>query len=299
MNNKRQPVLEQIKTKTCSRTILMMISAVTVVTVISIGLSLGRITEAEAGATTTATTLADTTSTPVVSPTPTTSTTNTTIKKTTPTTQKKAVKPVTPITTVPPKPKIVVVKFRRNLSMGSRGDDVTYLQRKLTELGYLPGSIKGRFNSHTRHAVIAFQKVNGLKRDGIVRKATYELLAKPKAVPVRYTSGNHVEINKKMQVLIIVRDGKAKYIASTSTGSKKHTTPSVSSAVDWKAGARYVSKKYNGIMNWPSFFYGGVAVHGYASVPPYPASHGCARVPVDDAKFISNNMPKGSMVYVY
>jgi peptidoglycan hydrolase-like protein with peptidoglycan-binding domain len=195
--------------------------------------------------------------------------------------------------------KVAPVKFRRNLSAGSRGDDVLYLQRRLTELGYLPGAVKGKFTTHTRHAVIAFQKVNGLKRDGVVRKATYALLSNPKVAPVRYPKGDHVEINKSLQVLIVVRNGMPKYIVSTSTGGKKHTTPSVSSAVDWKAGAKYVSKKYNGIMNWPSFFYGGVAVHGYASVPPYPASHGCARIPVDDAKFIYNNMPKGSMVYVY
>ena len=28
----------------------------------------------------------------------------------------------------------------------------------------------------------------------------------------------------------------------------------------------------------PRYFNGGIAVHGYGSVPPYPASHGCVRV---------------------
>lgn len=210
----------------------------------------------------------------------------------TPTAQKPAVK-------VPPRPAITPVIFRRTLSVGSRGDDVLYLQRKLTVLGYLPGSITGRFTSHTRHAVIAFQKVNGLKRDGVAGKNTYDLLSNPKMAAPRYPSGDHVEINKKLQVLLIVKNGKVKYIASTSTGGRGHTTPSVSSAVDWKSGPRYVSKKYGGIMVWPSFFYGGVAVHGYSSVPAYPASHGCARVPIADAKLIYNNMPKKSMVYVY
>lgn len=30
----------------------------------------------------------------------------------------------------------------------------------------------------------------------------------------------------------------------------------------------------------PKYFNGGIAVHGYSSVPPYPASHGCARVSI-------------------
>jgi lipoprotein-anchoring transpeptidase ErfK/SrfK len=33
-------------------------------------------------------------------------------------------------------------------------------------------------------------------------------------------------------------------------------------------------------MYFSSFFIGGFAIHGYSSVPPYPASHGCVRVPI-------------------
>jgi hypothetical protein len=33
-------------------------------------------------------------------------------------------------------------------------------------------------------------------------------------------------------------------------------------------------------MYYSSFFVGGFAIHGYASVPPYPASHGCVRIPL-------------------
>ena len=34
------------------------------------------------------------------------------------------------------------------------------------------------------------------------------------------------------------------------------------------------------LMYFSSFFIGGFAIHGYSSVPPYPASHGCVRVPI-------------------
>jgi len=33
-----------------------------------------------------------------------------------------------------------------------------------------------------------------------------------------------------------------------------------------------------------SYFDGGIAFHEYADVPPYPASHGCVRVPAPEAK---------------
>jgi len=34
-----------------------------------------------------------------------------------------------------------------------------------------------------------------------------------------------------------------------------------------------------GVLYKPMYFYGGYAIHGNPSVPPYPASHGCIRVP--------------------
>ena len=51
----------------------------------------------------------------------------------------------------------------------------------------------------------------------------------------------------------------------------------------------------------PRFFVGGVAVHGYRSVPNYPASHGCVRIsnPAMDMIWASNAMPMGSTVVVH
>ncbi|HEY3374894.1 MAG TPA: L,D-transpeptidase family protein [Candidatus Aquicultor sp.] len=182
--------------------------------------------------------------------------------------------------------------------MGSRGADVIRLQRRLTELGYNPGAINGRYNMHSCYAVVAFQKVNGLSRDGAAGKSTLRALSYPKIIKARY-KGDHVEVNKALQVLLIVRGGKVTKIFPVSTGRHGHTTPSVTARVYSKPGYQYRSKKYDGIMTWTSFFYSGVAVHGYPSVPTKPASHGCVRVPIVDCKYIYNNMPMGSLVYVY
>jgi len=34
------------------------------------------------------------------------------------------------------------------------------------------------------------------------------------------------------------------------------------------------------VMYYSNYFIGGFAIHGYVDVPPYPASHGCVRVPM-------------------
>ena len=53
-------------------------------------------------------------------------------------------------------------------------------------------------------------------------------------------------------------------------------------------------------MYFSTYFHGGYAVHGYASVPPtYPASHGCVRVPIPDALHIYNSVALGEDIFVY
>jgi hypothetical protein len=178
------------------------------------------------------------------------------------------------------------------------GEDVRYLQRRLTDLKYSPGAIDGYYSRQTYHAVVAFQKVNGLARDGVAGPKTLAALSKPKGIAARY-GGNHVEVNRNLQVLLVVKGGKVARIIACSTGKPGFSTPRVSASVYWKPGYRHWSRKYGGWMIWSSFFYGGVAVHGFSSVPAYPASHGCVRVPIPDSKYVYDNMPIKSRVYVY
>jgi lipoprotein-anchoring transpeptidase ErfK/SrfK len=48
-----------------------------------------------------------------------------------------------------------------------------------------------------------------------------------------------------------------------------------------------------------SFFNGGDAIHGYAEVPTYAASHGCLRVWIPDAAAIYGWVTVGTTVDVY
>ena len=62
------------------------------------------------------------------------------------------------------------------IKQGSKGNDVKEVQSRLKKWGYYNGSVDGVFGKQTRDAVIAFQKKNGLKADGVVGKATYQAL---------------------------------------------------------------------------------------------------------------------------
>jgi peptidoglycan hydrolase-like protein with peptidoglycan-binding domain len=71
------------------------------------------------------------------------------------------------------------------LTQGSEGDDVNTLQRRLTDIGCMTGTIDGLFGSQTQTAVETFQRVNGITADGIVGSATSLRLFDIGALPCR------------------------------------------------------------------------------------------------------------------
>ena len=58
------------------------------------------------------------------------------------------------------------------LRRGSKGDDVSAVQKRLKQWGYYDGAVDGIFGAATERAVKLFQKKNGLKVDGIIGSAT-------------------------------------------------------------------------------------------------------------------------------
>ena len=59
---------------------------------------------------------------------------------------------------------------------GSRGDEVTTIQEKLSRWGYYFGNVDGIYGLETQKAVKYFQEKNGLKVDGIAGKETLNAL---------------------------------------------------------------------------------------------------------------------------
>lgn len=69
------------------------------------------------------------------------------------------------------------------LTIGSTGDEVSQLQRRLTELGYYSGPISGYYGELTEEAVRKFQASTGLTVDGVVGPSTRSALQQPQPSP--------------------------------------------------------------------------------------------------------------------
>ena len=67
---------------------------------------------------------------------------------------------------------IAPAQAARVLEVGSRGSDVTKVQKRLIQWGYMDGTADGRYGEDTRNAVRKFQRNNGLTADGKVGAAT-------------------------------------------------------------------------------------------------------------------------------
>ena len=123
-------------------------------------------------------------------------------------------------------------------------------------------------------AVIAFQKLHGLPPHGCRRHALLGRAAACTGSAAARYPGDHVEVSKGRQVLFLVRDGKVALIVPVSTGATGNTPLG-----HWRVYSRVPG--FNALaMYYSSFFVGAFAIHGYHSVPPYPASHGCVRIPL-------------------
>ena len=181
-----------------------------------------------------------------------------------------------------------------SLSLGSKGAAVKRLEKRLRQLGYYIPSANKSYDVPTRDAVIAFNKIQRTARVGHVTEATWRALASPKRPKPRVGSpANHIEIDQTRQVVMFVRSGKVKWILHTSTGRNGYTHDGVYNV------HRKIAGYSPGRLYYPSYFDGLRAIHGWPSVPTYPASHGCARIPMWSAQWAHKMAPLGMQVRVY
>jgi hypothetical protein len=182
---------------------------------------------------------------------------------------------------------------------GYEGPFVSVLLARLRELGYVAPAPKNVFDSDAQQAVYAFQKAQRLERTGVADAAFWRRLARPAEVVPRYPfPSSHIEIDKQRQILMVVRGGRAVLISPVSTaGIAGYYTPVGRFAI-WRKVPGYDPSPL-GVLYKPMYFYGGYAIHGNPSVPPYPASHGCIRVPNFVADRLYESEPYGEAVIVY
>jgi N-acetylmuramoyl-L-alanine amidase len=178
-----------------------------------------------------------------------------------------------------------------SLGPGSQGPAVRELERRLADLRYALQRVDGSYDLDTAEAVYAFQRLHGLAPTGRTDAHLWRLLGSAATPSARYP-GSHIEVDKSRQVLLEVRNGLVVRVVHVSTGATGNTP----------LGRWQVYRKVPGfdwVLYYPMYFLRGFAIHGYPSVPPYPASHGCVRVPMWIARTLYDGHDHGTTVVVY
>jgi hypothetical protein len=168
-------------------------------------------------------------------------------------------------------------------------------KRAMAKMGYAAGG-SSCFNGRTGREVLAYRKVNGLARNEHAGKGLVKhVFAGRGGYRVRYpNAGEHAEVPLDKQVLVLTKGDKPFAIYPVSTG--KPSTPTITGHYSFYRR----EPGYNAEGMYYSFYWhGGYAVHGFASVPDYAASHGCVRTYIADQPRIYDQLEYGESIFVF
>jgi lipoprotein-anchoring transpeptidase ErfK/SrfK len=149
--------------------------------------------------------------------------------------------------------------------------------------------------------------VSDRKSAGTERESTVADPLGTRAEP-RETPFSHIEVNLSRQTLSVVDEsGKVSKVLPISSGSgKMFTSEGVTRRAVTPRGRFAAYRKIPGwrksplgLLYYPVYITGGIAIHGSPSVPRRPASHGCIRIPMSAAKAFYDSTPVGTVVLVY
>jgi len=181
-------------------------------------------------------------------------------------------------------------------------------EKLLSDLGYWVLKVDGVSDASTRHALIAFQKVEKRKRTGVLTEKELKALRSASRPTAKFTGQSHIEVDITRQVLFLVdENATVTHILPISSGNderyqqdgKWEVAHTPRGAFEVKRQIRGVRKAPLGNLYNPSYFYKGVAIHGSNSVPISPASHGCVRIPRFADKLFIEMVWIGMKVYVF
>jgi lipoprotein-anchoring transpeptidase ErfK/SrfK len=201
------------------------------------------------------------------------------------------------------------------LKVGSKGADVLALEKRLEQLMIDTGKVDGKFDWATWQGVVAFQKYWGLKRTGKVDNALRVEIQNSASLSGYIFSGpgTRLEVDKSKQLLFMYKNNRLWRVVAVSTGSgkkycdySKKAKKQICGTASTPVGRFKIQRRISGwresdlgrLYN-PLYFNGGIAFHGAPSVPAYPASHGCVRLPMNIAEWFPDEVANGTAVYVY
>jgi len=181
------------------------------------------------------------------------------------------------------------------------------VEQRLSEMGYWTGKVDGVFDSASRSALIAFQKYEGRPVTGRLTIADLEYIRASMGPGAKEPGYAHVEVDIDRQILLIVSAEGSVHVLPVSTGSGKEFVDEGETSIAYTPRGRFVvydktpgwEKGKFSAMYYSNYISGGVAIHGYATVPIQPASHGCIRIPLFAAPEVSKLLTLGTIVLVY
>jgi len=233
-----------------------------------------------------------------------------------------------PVPSPTPVPSPEPFTYSRKLDYGSSGSLVEKLQSRLLELGFYNAKVSGGYYEVTKKAVRDFQRHNGLEADGVAGRQTQELLFSSNALPVhaqprpsptpqpaRYTlmvdTANQIvrayTYDENGEYTVLVRE------MICSTGTSKNPTPLGTTIMPkkrarwgyfptWDSHAQYLTRIDSANAFHSVLYYQAdetlLAIESFEALGT-PASHGCVRLYVGDAKWIYDNCSEGTIITVY
>jgi len=189
------------------------------------------------------------------------------------------------------------------MTEGDSGPHVAALQEELRRRGLYRGEIDGDYGQATAFAVMAFHKALDVERtwdwelEDTLRLTEFSL----PPLPARPDEPDRIEVDIGHQLLFVFEDHEVVAVVPVSTGgSYVYYSPRNDAVVaagtprgDFTLFSQAWGWHCDPLTGWciynPWSFTPYYALHGYLSVPEYPASHGCVRITTWDSDILSSD----------
>ena len=198
------------------------------------------------------------------------------------------------------------------LEPGDSGRAVAKLQSALKSKALFGGEVNGAYGASTVSAVVAFHKLLERERTGSWLASDWERLADftPEVPTRRPREPNRIEIDIGHQVLFLIENDEVAAIAPVSTGGgytyvNRFGHPATAHTPRGDFNLRWYGRGWrcDPVTTWCVYDYWSFStyygIHGYRTVPTYPASHGCVRLNTWDSDRLTPHFYVGMPVHIW